>query len=276
MTSAFPFPFSLPRIGVIAALVRRDYMVQEVTYRLVFVLDVFYGIVNLLVFYFISQTFSDASTADLSGAPGYFAFASIGIAINHRPAGGERRSCPTDSRGAAHRDARSPTTQPITVPELSFSLAAFQFGFGMIRAAVPSSSAASFSGSASRTDWVGFVTVLIASGAALASIGVMLGALVLVMKRGEVLTGAITFAMGLVSGAFFPIEVLPGWLQAIGSIVPTRFAYDGLRSAIFEGGGWGGDAVALIVFAIIGLPIGVWLFSRGLLHSRRAGTISQY
>ncbi len=125
-------------------------------------------------------------------------------------------------------------------------------------------------------DWVGFVTVLLASGAALASIGVILGALVLVLKRGEILTGAVTFAMGLVSGAFFPVAVLPSWLQAIGSIMPTRFAYDGLRSAIFEGGGWGGDALALIVFAVIGLPIGVLCFNRGLLQSRRAGTISQY
>ena len=122
------------------------------------------------------------------------------------------------------------TTQPITVPELSFGLAAFQFGFGMIRAAFYLLLSGLFFGvSFSQTDWVGFVTVLIASGAALASIGVLLGALVLVMKRGEVLTGAITFAMGLVSGAFFPIDVLPGWLQAIGSVVPTRFAYDGLR-----------------------------------------------
>jgi ABC-2 type transport system permease protein len=276
VTSAFPFPFSLPRIGVIAALVRRDYLVQR-SYRLVFVLDLFYGIVNLLFFYFISQTFNDASTADLSGAPSYFAFASIGIAITI--------VLQAASGGLAHRireeqltgTLEALTTQPITVPELSFGLASFQFGFGMIRAAFYLVLCGLFFGvSFSQTDWVGFVTVLIASGAALASIGVMLGALVLVLKRGEVLTGAITFAMGLVSGAFFPISVLPGWLQAIGSIVPTRFAYDGLRSAIFEGGGWGGDAVALVVFAIIGLPIGVWCFSRGLLHSRRAGTISQY
>src|SRR4029450_2981798 len=106
-----------------------------------------------------------------------------------------------------------------------------------------------FGVSFSQTDWVGFVTVLIASGAALASIGVLLGALVLVMKRGEVLTGAITFAMGLVSGAFFPIDVLPGWLQAIGSIVPTRFAYDGLRSGVFEGGGGGGGGGGPVGFA---------------------------
>jgi len=276
VTSAFPFPFSVPRLGVIAALVRRDYMVQR-SYRLVFVLDVFYGIVNLLVFYFISLTFNDATTADLNGAPTYFAYASIGIAITI--------VLQAASGGLAHRireeqltgTLEALTTQPITVPELSFGLAAFQFGFGMIRAAFYLLLSGLFFGvSFANTDWVGFVTVLLASGAALAAIGVLLGALVLVMKRGEVVTGAVTFAMGLVSGAFFPVEVLPPWLQAIGSIVPTRFAYDGLRSAIFEGGGWGGDAVALVVFAVIGLPIGVWCFGRALDHSRRAGTISQY
>ena len=134
MTNAFPFPFSLPRLGVIAALVRRDYLVQR-SYRLAFVLDLFYGIVNLLVFYFISQTFTDVATADLSGAPSYFAFASIGIAITI--------VLQAASGGLAHRireeqltgTLEALTAQPITVPELSFGLAAFQFGFGMIRAA---------------------------------------------------------------------------------------------------------------------------------------------
>ena len=46
-----------------------------------FVLDLFYGIINLLVFFYISQTFDDTASHDLDGAPSYFAFASIGIAI---------------------------------------------------------------------------------------------------------------------------------------------------------------------------------------------------
>ncbi|HET6656458.1 MAG TPA: ABC transporter permease [Gaiellaceae bacterium] len=260
---------------MIVALVRRDYLVQR-SYRLVFALDLFYGVVNLLVFYFISKTF-DETTADLNGAPSYFAFASIGIAITI--------VLQAASGGLAHRireeqltgTLEALTAQPITVSELAFGLASFQFGFGMLRAAFYLLLSGLFFGVGyENADWVGFVTVLLASGAALASIGVILGALVLVLKRGEILTGAVTFAMGLVSGAFFPVAVLPSWLQAIGSIMPTRFAYDGLRSAIFEGGGWGGDALALIVFAVIGLPIGVLCFNRGLLQSRRAGTISQY
>jgi ABC-2 type transport system permease protein len=276
VTSAFPFPFSVPRLGVIAALVRRDYLVQR-SYRLAFILDLFYGIINLLVFYFISQTFGHDTSADLNGAPSYFAYASIGIAITI--------VLQAASGGLAHRlreeqltgTLEALTAQPITTPELAFGLAAFQFGFGMIRAAFYLLlSALMFGVSFTNADWVGFTTVLIASGAALAGIGVFLGAMVLVMKRGEALTGAITFAMGLVSGAYFPIDVLPSWLQPLGSIVPTRFAYDGLRAAIFQGEGWGGDALALVAFAAVGLPLGVWCFGRALLHSRRAGTISQY
>jgi ABC-2 type transport system permease protein len=276
VTSAFPFPFSLPRLGVTAALVRRDYLVQR-SYRLAFVLDVFYGVINLLVFFYISQTFSDATTQDLGGAPTYFAYASIGIAITI--------VLQAASGGLAHRIREEQLTgtlealsaQPVTVPELAFGLAAFQFGFGMIRAAFYLLlSALVFGVSFVQADWIGFVVMLVTSGAALAGIGVFLGAVVLVMKRGEVLTGALTFAMGLVSGAFFPVTVLPAWIQPLGEIVPTRFAYDGLRAAIFEGTGWTGDALALLLFAAVGLPLGVWCFGRALLHSRRAGTISQY
>jgi ABC-2 type transport system permease protein len=276
VTSAFPFPFSIPRLSVIAALVRRDYLVQR-SYRLAFVLDLFYGAVNLLVFFFISQTFDDTATQDLDGASSYFAFASVGIAITI--------VLQAASGGLAHRlreeqltgTLEALTAQPITTPELSFGLAAFQFGFGMLRAAFYLLlSGLMFGVSFANTDWFGFTVVLVTSGAALASIGVVLGAVVLVMKRGEVLTGAVTFAMGLVSGAYFPVDVLPSWLQALGRFLPTRFAFDGLRAAIFQGENWGGDALALTAFAVVGLPLGVWCFGRGLLHSRRAGTISQY
>lgn len=261
---------------MIAALVRRDYLVQR-SYRLAFGLDLFYGIINLLVFFYISETLSGASTQDLDGAPSYFAYASIGIAITI--------VLQAASGGLSHRIREEQLTgtlealsaQPVTVPELAFGLAAFQFGFGMIRAAFYLLlSALMFGVSFAQADWVGFVTVLVASGAALAGIGVFLGALVLVMKRGEVLTGAITFAMGLVSGAFFPVSVLPAWIQPLGEIVPTRFAYDGLRAAIFAGEGWTGDALALLLFAAVGIPLGIWCFGRALLHSRRAGTMSQY
>ena len=45
-------------------------------------------------------------------------------------------------------------------------------------------------------------------------------------RRGAYLSGMLLFAMGFVSGAVFPASVLPGWVQPIGAVVPTRFAFD--------------------------------------------------
>jgi ABC-2 type transport system permease protein len=126
------------------------------------------------------------------------------------------------------------------------------------------------------TSWSGAILTLLLTGAAMAALGIAGGALVLVVKRGELLVGVVLFAMGFVSGAVFPVSVLPGWLQPIGEVVPTRFAFDGLRRALFEGSGWQNDVLGLLLFAAVGLPLAVVLFGAGLSWSKRTGSLAKY
>jgi ABC-2 type transport system permease protein len=97
-----------------------------------------------------------------------------------------------------------------------------------------------------------------------------------VFKRGGAIAGLAVFAMTFVSGSLFPLSVLPGWLEAIGRVMPTRFAFDGMRAALHEGGGWGTDALVLLAFAAVLVPLSVWAFGASLRHARRAGTLAQY
>jgi ABC-type multidrug transport system permease subunit len=258
------------------ALVRRDFQVTR-SYRLPFVLDLVYGFINLLVYFFISRTFEGAQTANLAPAPSYFAFVSVGIAITV--------VIGAASAGLAARIREEQLTgtlealmaQPLTATEVALGLAGFPFLFAVVRAAFYILIAGTLFGlPLGNTDWLGFVLCLTAAGVALSALGVLVGSLVLVVKRGELLAGMIPFAMGLVSGAFFPVSVLPGWLEAFGQIVPTRFAFDGLRAAVFEGTGWGADTVALTLFAAVGLPLAILVFSKALVHGRRTGTLGQY
>jgi len=76
--------------------------------------------------------------------------------------------------------------------------------------------------------------------------------------------------------AGLPVEVLPGTLQSISAVVPSRFAYDGVRSALFEGQGWAGDAARLMLFAIAGLPLAVLAFKGALLRAKKRGTLATY
>ncbi|MGZ4402774.1 MAG: hypothetical protein ACXVRI_07990, partial [Gaiellaceae bacterium] len=65
----------------IAAIVRRDFQLAR-SYRLAFALDLLLGLANLILYFFISRTFTGVGrTAELNGAPSYFAFALVGIVM---------------------------------------------------------------------------------------------------------------------------------------------------------------------------------------------------
>jgi len=269
-------PSSSLRPRVVLALVRRDFR-QARSYRLALVLDLLFGVANLLVFFYISRTFTNGAAIDLGGAPSYFAFASVGIVIT--------LVIGAASTGLAARireeqllgTLEALVVQPVSVPELSVGLAAYTFLFAMGRGAFYLLVAGLWLGADfGETSWTGLVVILLAATAAFSSLGGLLGAVVVVVKRGDALVGMVTYTMGILSGAFFPISVLPDWLEPIGAVLPTRFAFDGLRSAIFEGSGWAGDALVLLVFSVVTVPIAVWFFGRALALARRAGTLTQY
>jgi ABC-2 type transport system permease protein len=276
VASASTFPRSLPRARVLGAMVRRDFLISR-SYRLAFVLDGFFGLVNLAVFLFISRTFGDATTAELNGAPSYFAFAAVGISltvvIDATATLFARRIRDEQVTGTLE----AVLTQPISIAEFSFGLAAFPLLFGVVRALAYLLVAAAWIGlDAERASWTGFAAILVSSGAAFAAVGVLLGAIVLVIKRGQVVVGMVVFTMGVLGGALFPIEVLPAGFEAVGRVLPTRFAFDGIRSAMFTGEGWTDDVAILLVYGALGIPAAIWTFTQALSYSRHAGTLTQY
>jgi ABC-type multidrug transport system permease subunit len=275
VAAASTFPLKPPRLNRVLTLVRREYASRR-TYRLAFLLDLMFGIANLLVYYFISRTLEVAADSNL-GVSSYFAYVLVGIAITN--------VIGSASTGLAYRVREEQFTgtlealmvQPVTLTELSAGLAGYPFLFSMGRAAVYILVGGSLLGiDFGRTDWFGFVTMLLVSALAFGSLGIILGGVMLVVKRGEALVGLFTYALGILGGAFFPISTLPDWLQPIARIVPTRFAFEGLRRAIFLGEDWANDAVILLLIGIISFPLANYFFARAVDHTRRAGTLTQY
>lgn len=279
MTAALSFPpraLRPPRLHVVLTLIRREYASKR-TYRLAFVLEVLFAVANLLMFFFISQALDVEPGVELSGAPSYFAFVLVGIAVTN--------VIGAASTGLAYRIREEQFTgtleallvQPIRLTELSAGLAAYPFLFSMARAALYILVGGGLLGVAfGGASWLGFGVMLVAAALAFAGLGILLGAVVLVVKRGEALVGLLTYALGILGGGFFPIAVLPAWLEAVARVAPTRFAFDGLREAIFQGGGWVDDAVVLFAFAAVSIPLANLLFRQAVEYTRRQGTLSQY
>ena len=67
------------------------------------------------------------------------------------------------------------------------------------------------------------------------SLGLVVSALVLRFGQGaESLGWAAIFLVQPVSGVFYPIDVLPQWLQIIASVIPASHIFEGLRSILIE------------------------------------------
>jgi ABC-2 type transport system permease protein len=276
--STFPASRRLPliRAQAITAIVRRDYHITR-SYRLAFGLDLVFGVANLLLYYFISRTFGRAGTASLEGAPSYFAFAVVGIVVMVVMQAASAATAVRIREEQLTGTLEALVVQPITSLELALGLAGFPFVFAIVRAVVYLAIASAWLGvDVGQADWPGTAFVLLGAGAALTGLGIALGATVLVIKKGDVLAGFAIFVLGLLAGSLFPISVLPGWIQPLAKIAPPRFALDGMRSALYQGAGWGDDAIVLTLLAVLTFPIAVWIFDRALRFAERTGSLAQY
>jgi ABC-type multidrug transport system permease subunit len=263
--------------AAIWALIRRD-LAQQRSYELSLVFDLLFGLLGLIVYFFISRTFRDIPSSRLGGAPTYFAFAAVGVALtlvvqsmSTTLALGLREEQLTGTLEAL-------TSEPVPIPALAFGLAGFPLLFAAVRTAIYLVvSYLAFGVDLSKADWVGFVVVLLAASFALLAVGVVLCALVIVVRRGAVaLVSLLTFALGVGGGAFFPTSQLPGWLAPVVEVVPTRFMFEGGRAALFRGSGWGEDAAILAGLATVFVPAALMCFSLSLVVARRNALLSSY
>jgi ABC-2 type transport system permease protein len=71
----------------------------------------------------------------------------------------------------------------------------------------------------------------------------------------------------MTSGAFYPTIGMPDWLRWITVINPEFYAVDALRSIILRGQGLnviGMDIVALLIFSVVAIILGISTFRRTL------------
>ncbi len=80
---------------------------------------------------------------------------------------------------------------------------------------------------------IAFFSLLLAFGW---SIGLAVSAMILRWGLGaEELAWAAIFLVAPVSGVYYPIAVLPAWLQAVAWALPSAHVFEGMRSVLLEG-----------------------------------------
>lgn len=264
------------RGGSVRALVRRDCRITF-SYRTALVSDLAFGFLNLAAYYFISRTLRVRVGRDLGGAPDYFAFAAVGVALSvvllAAITGVARRVREEQLTGTLE----ALLVQPISGVELAFGLAGFPFLFAVARALAYLLLGGAFLGlDFGHCDWLGLLASFAASGIGFAALGVALAALVIVFKRADTVGSIGIFGLSLLGGALFPPEVLPTWLHPLSYLVPTRYAFAAVRSALFGTGDWVVPVVVLIAIGTVTMAFALLLFAAAIRQVVKRGTLNQY
>ncbi|HUL41175.1 MAG TPA: ABC transporter permease [Burkholderiales bacterium] len=106
------------------------------------------------------------------------------------------------------------------------------------------------------------------------AIGLMVSALVLRWGLGaENLAWALIFAAAPVSGVYYPISVLPGWLRPLALALPSSHVFEGMRAVVLEHQFRVDQLINALVLNCIYLVVGVLVFLAAFHAARKRGLL---
>ena len=128
-------------------------------------------------------------------------------------------------------------------------------------------------------DFLTALVVLLVASVSFIGIGMMTAVLPLISpEKGAQLGFVAQGVLLVVSGVYYPVDVLPTWMEKIAAISPATYALDGVRRAIMDGDGlstMGPDLLKLAVIGLVCIPLGMGLFSLGERYAKRNGKLKR-
>lgn len=134
-----------------------------------------------------------------------------------------------------------------------------------------------FDVSLTNANLLGFVVLLIAGSLSFIGISIFGSILPLLFpERGSQMTHLIIAGLLLVSGVYYPVSVLPGWLQVFSYLSPATYVLDGSRAALLEGAPtlslWS-YIWPLLVMGLLAIPLGLRAFHRAEMYAKKTGKL---
>ncbi len=252
---------------------------DALAYPLAFGLSVFSRLTNVFLYYFVARI---VTTDESVVAGGYFAFSVIGTLVLWVLGAGLEVFGSFVQRTIDQGHLELYLVQPVAWPLLPFLW--FQWlVVERLVAGVATIAVAYGLGVRFETDRLPMAILVLALGiAATHAIGVIASSVRLLSKRADPVLLAYTVASTVFSGLFVPVQVLPGFLQAVSWVIPHTYAVDALRQLLLEGGEASSrvtvlEAVlALSAFSVVAYAVGLGLFNRSLHYARQRGILGSY
>lgn len=131
----------------------------------------------------------------------------------------------------------------------------------------------------SQANYGASLALLVIASVPLIGLGIMASVMPLLSpEKGEQVTFIFASALLLISGVYYPIEVLPQWMQVLAKASPVYYALDGLRATLVDGESFSQqwDRIwPLLIMGVVFVPLSIRIFSAGEQFAKRTGRLKR-
>jgi ABC-2 type transport system permease protein len=272
MTNPFP---------IAAAFVRRDFRIAT-SYKFNFTFQLTSGFLFVATFYFIAKLVGTgaASEALRQYNTDYFSFVLIGVAtqgfLDAGLAGFTSRLRTAMTEGTLEIMFACPIRPAwVLVMPCLWSFVYESLGatliilFGVVV----------FGADLTRANLPAALLVALLTITSYSVFGLLSASIIMLVKRGDPINWAVAHLTALVAGAYFPIELLPNWLEWLAQLLPMTHSYRALRLTLLTGGSLPDVARELAILAgisAVGLPLAFAACNAAITRAKRAGSLGTF
>lgn len=263
---------------IASAFLRIDY-IDTMNYPLALMMRALSAFVPILTFYFVSTLIGEDGP-DVGGD--YYTFVVIGIVSMGILAATLNSFGNMMLRYTQEGQLEMFLVEPVRWRALPFVMIPWQ-AFIAVMTALLLLILTIFLGAEYRLAGVPTAIVIVVLGlASTLAIGIFGASIKVLSKRADPVLSLYSIAASVLSGAFYPVELLPDWLQAFSWVIPHTYVIQALRKVLMPLGHTlpGPTAeqaiLALFLFSLVAYPVALWTFGRLLEYGRKVGALSGY
>ncbi|HZD09796.1 MAG TPA: ABC transporter permease [Candidatus Binatia bacterium] len=266
-------------LRLFCAFLLRDFR-TEISYRFSFLLSMAGIVFTAVTYFFVARLLGESVRPLLEPYGGdYFAFALIGVAF------ASYFTLGLSGFARALRLAQTTGTleamlmSPAPVSAIILGSASWSYVFTTFRVVVYLLLGMAMGMELGNANYGGAAVTLLLAVSTFAALGIIAASIIMVTKRGDPVTALFGGFATLVGGVFYPVEIMPGWLQGIANLLPITYALHAMRLALLQGASWRelqSDLLALIAFAVVLFPLSLLVFRYAVERARREGSLAHY
>lgn len=261
------------------AFLRRDLRLQ-LSYRFAFVLQISGIFFNMLVFFFFSKLVGPSAMPYLSNYGGdYFAFVLVGLAFSGYFGVGLQGFASTIREAQTTGTLEAMLLTPTRLRTVVLASSLYDYGFVTLQVILYLLFGALLFGVQINGNLPAALVILLLTIVAMTAVGIIAASFIMVLKRGDPVTWLFNSVGLFLGGVYYPVSLMPSWLQALSWLLPITYSLDGMRRALLTNASWAElwkNILALAIFSVVLTPISLAVFRRAVHRAKVDGSLAHF